>query len=58
MQTLDIADQWCSQNSEKVAHIKGRLLEQAVILFNCVPFQNVNFYLRKKLLQAEANSFL
>ena len=33
----------CTQNAEKVTHIKGRLLDQAVILFNCVPFQNGNF---------------
>ena len=26
--------QWCSQKAEKVTHIKGRLLGQAVILFN------------------------
>ena len=32
--------QWLSQNAEKFKHIKGRLLDQAVILFNCVPFQN------------------
>ena len=30
-------------NAEKVTHIKGRLLDQAMILFNCVPFQNGNF---------------
>ena len=24
---------------ENVTHIKGRLLDQAVILFNCVPFE-------------------
>ena len=35
--------QWRSQNAEKYMHIKGRLLEQAVIFFNCVPFQNGNF---------------
>ena len=35
--------QWCSQNAENVTHIKGRLLGQAVILFNCVPFLNGNF---------------
>ena len=34
---------WHSQNAEKVAHIKGRQLDQAVILFNCIPFQNGNF---------------
>ena len=28
-----------NQNTEKVMHIKGRPLDQAVILFNCVPFQ-------------------
>ena len=28
--------QWRSQNTEKVTHIKGRLLDQAVILINCV----------------------
>ena len=32
-----------SQNAENVTHIKGRLLEQAVILFNCAPFRNGNF---------------
>ena len=29
-----------SQNAEKVTDIKGRLLDQAVILFNCIPFYN------------------
>ena len=33
----------CSQTAKKVSHIKGRLLDQAVILFNCIPFQNGNF---------------
>ena len=33
---------WRSQNAEKVTHIKGRVLEQLVILINCVPFQNRN----------------
>ena len=32
-----------SQNAEKATHIKGRLLDQAMILFNCVPCQNGNF---------------
>ena len=36
---LIIADQGRSQNAEKVTHIKGRLLSQAMILFNCFPFQ-------------------
>ena len=31
-------EQWHSQNAEKVMSIKGGLLDQAVILFNCVPF--------------------
>ena len=35
--------QWCSQNAVKVTHTKGRLLDQAMILFICVPFQSVNF---------------
>ena len=42
-------DQWCSQNAEKVTHIKGRLLDQAMILFNCFPFQNGNS-LREQIL--------
>ena len=32
---LDI-HQWHSQNAEKVTNIKGRLLDQAAILFNWV----------------------
>ena len=32
-----------SQNTKKVTHIKGRLLDQAVVLFNSLPFQNENF---------------
>ena len=39
----NVDDQWRSQNAEKVTHIKGRLLEQAVILVNFVPFQIRNF---------------
>ena len=35
--------QWRSQNAENVTHNKGRLLDQAVILFNCVTFHNGNF---------------
>ena len=37
---------------KKITHIKGRLLDQAMNLVNCVPFQNWN------LLPEEANSFL
>ena len=33
---------------KKSAHNKGRLLDQAVILFSCVPFQNGNFSERKE----------
>ena len=32
-----------SQNAEKVTRIKGRQLEQAVIIIKCVPFQIGNF---------------
>ena len=32
-----------SKNAEKATHIKGRLLDEAVVLSNCVPFQNGNF---------------
>ena len=35
--------QWRSQNAEKATHIKGELLDQAVVFFNCIPFQNGNF---------------
>ena len=31
--------QWCSQNTEKDTHIKGRLLDESVILINCGAFQ-------------------
>ena len=34
---------WRKQNAEKVTHIKGRLLDQAVVLFNCAPYHNGNF---------------
>ena len=37
-------DQGRSQDTEKVTHTKGRLLNQAVILLICVPFQNGNFF--------------
>ena len=36
--TVAHANQWRSKNAEKVTHIKGRLLDQAVVLFNRVPF--------------------
>ena len=50
--------QWRSQNAEKVTHIKGRLLYQAVILYKYVPFQNGNFSEGKNWLPEGANSFL
>ena len=46
-QVLD-ESHWHSQNAEKVTHIKMRLLDQAVIQFNCVPFHNENFSIRKE----------
>ena len=44
----NLVDKERSQNAENVTHIKGRLPDQAVILFNCVPFQNGNFSKRKE----------
>ena len=32
-----------SLNAEKNTHTKGRLPGQAMILFNCAPFENGNF---------------
>ena len=54
----DSSDQWRSLNAEKVTHIKGRLLDKAVILFNCVPFKMGTSLKGKNLLPEEANSFL
>ena len=60
---LDYTSQRRSQSAEKVMHIKGRLLDQAMILFNCVPFQ-MGTSLKgknlkgKNLLPEGANSFL
>ena len=34
-----VALQWRSQNAENIMDIKGRLLYQAMILYNYVPFQ-------------------
>ena len=42
------SQQWRSQNAEKVAHITGGLLDQAVIFFNRVPFHNGYFSERKE----------
>ena len=46
------------QNAEKVTHTKGRLLEQAVFLFNCVPLHMRTSLKGKNLLPERANSFL
>ena len=47
-----------SQNAEKVMHIKGRLLDQAMNLFNYIPFQIGTSLKGKNLLPEGANSFL
>ena len=47
-----------SQNAEKVAHIKGRLLDQAMIIFSCIPFQMGTSLKGKNLLTEGANSIL
>ena len=53
-----LADQWRSQNAEKVTHVKERLLDEAVILFNCVLFEMGTSLKGKNLLPKGANSFL
>ena len=50
--------QWRSLNTEKSTHIKGRLQDQAMVLFNCVPFQMGTSLKGKNLLPEGANSFL
>ena len=45
-------------NAEKVMHIKGRLLYQAMILYNYVPFQMGTLLKGKNLLSEGAISFL
>ena len=47
-----------SQNVEKFTHVKGKLLDQAVVLFNCAPFQIGTSLKGKNLLLEGANSFL
>ena len=47
-----------SQNAETNTHIKGRLLDQAMILFSFVPFQIGTSLKGKNLLPQGANSFL
>ena len=55
---VGVSLQWRSQNDEKVTHIKGRLLCQALILYNYVPFQIRTSLKGKNLLPEGANSFL
>ena len=47
------AQQWHSQNVDKVTHIEGRLLYQAMILYNYVPFQIGTSLKGKNLLPKE-----
>ena len=46
---LYIISKGVARTLKKVTHIKGRLLYQAMIFYNCVPFQNGNFSKRKEL---------
>ena len=46
------------RNADKVTHIKGRPLDQAMILFNCIPFQIGTSLIGQNLLPEGANSFL
>ena len=48
--------QWRCQNVKKVTHLKGRLLDQAVIIFNCVPFRNRNCSQRDRILSFKSSS--
>ena len=41
--------QWRSQNTEKVMHIKGRLLDQAMILFQLRPFSKWELLLKERI---------
>ena len=38
-----VEEQWRCQNAEKITHIKEKILDEAMILSNCIPFQNENF---------------
>ena len=42
-------NQWRSQNGEKVMHIKGRLLDHAVILFYCILFLKWELHLKERI---------
>ena len=47
-----------SPDTEKVTHIKGRILYQALIIYNYVPFQIGTSHKGKNLLPEGAHSFL
>ena len=47
-----------SQKADRATHIEGRLLDQAMILFNCIPFQKGTSLKGKNLLTEGAKSFL
>ena len=49
--------QWRSKNAEKVTHIKGRLLDQAVIVFHCVPFRGREFFPLRAVPYGKENHF-
>ena len=55
------SEQWRSQNAKKVTHIKGRLLDKAVVLFKLTIaslFKMRTSFKGKNLLPEGANSFL
>ena len=53
-----VDSKWRTQNVKKATHIKGRLLNQGVILFNRLLFKMGTYLKGKYLLTEEANSFL
>ena len=56
--TIEIShSKWRNQYAEKVTHIKGRQLDYAVILYDCLPFQNGNFSLRKEFTPSWSKFF-
>ena len=50
--------QWRVQNAEKVTHIKGRLLDQAMVLSHYVPFQIEKLSKRKEFAPRGSEFFL
>ena len=53
---LCMLSQWRSQNAKSYTH-QRKLLDQAVILSNCVPFQNENFSERKEFAPRRSEFF-